>query len=70
MRLSTDEHGEEYFGYINKMKLKRFKDILKRLDLRPVYYREVPLRPYFSLLAKLPVLKEVFVKMVVCALEK
>ena len=70
LRLSTDANGEEYFGYINKMKLKRFKGILRKLDLRPVYYREVPLRPYFSLLAKLPVLKEVFVKMVVCALEK
>lgn len=70
LRIYQNEQGEEYFGYINKMKLKRFRAILKRLDLHPVYYREVPLRPYFSLLARLPALKEIFVKMAVCALEK
>lgn len=70
LRISTDERGREYFGYINKMKLKRFKAILEQLHLQPVYYREVPLRPYFALLARLPGLKEAFVRMAVCALEK
>lgn len=70
LRIYTNERGEEYFGYINKMKLKRFKRILASLGLQPVYYREVPLRPYFSILAKLPGLKEIFVKMAVCTLEK
>lgn len=70
LRIYRDEEAREYFGYINKMKLKRFKGILKSLDLHPVYYREVPLRPYFSLLAKMPGLKEIFVKMAVCVLEK
>lgn len=70
LRIHTNERGEEYFGYINKMKLKRFKGILRKLDLHPVYYREVPLRPYFAGLAKMPGLKEIFVKMAVCALEK
>lgn len=70
LRLSVDERGQEYFGYINKMTLKRFRAILGELDLHPLYYREVPLRPYLALLAKLPVLKEMFVRMAVCVLEQ
>lgn len=66
LRIYENEKGEEYFGYINKMTLKKFKGILKKLDITPAYYREVPLRKYFAPLAKLPVLKEMFVKMGVC----
>jgi len=70
LRISRDENGNEYFGYINKMTLKRFKAILKKLAISPVYYREVPLRSYFKLFAKMPLLKEMFVKMAVCVIEK
>ena len=70
LRISKDENGKEYFGYINKMKIGRFKKILAKLDLTPYYYKEVPLRSFFAPLAKLPLLKEVFVKMCVCVLEK
>lgn len=49
------------------MTIKRFRGILRRLGLTPSYYKEVPLRPWLTPLAKLPGLKEMFVKMGVCA---
>ena len=69
-RISTDESGQEYFSYINKMTIKRFKSILKNIPAKRVYYREAPLRKVFAAPAKLPFLKEFFVKMVVVVLEK
>lgn len=70
LRISVDERGREYFSYINKMTIKRFRDILRRLELTPAYYKEVPLRPWLTPLAKLPGLKEIFVKMGVCVLRR
>ena len=69
LRFYTDENGVEKIGYINKMTLKKFRGILKSLGVTPYYYREVPLRKYFALFAKLPVIKELFVKMAVCVIE-
>ena len=70
LRFYTDENGVERIGYINKMTLGRFRRILHDLGVTPCYYKEVPLRRYFALFAKLPVLKELFVKMAVCVIEK
>jgi SAM-dependent methyltransferase len=70
LRISRDENGREYFGYINKMTLKRFKGILAQLGIRPAYYREVPLRSWMAPLAKIPGIKEMFVKMGVCIIQK
>lgn len=70
LRISKDENGREYFGYINKMTLKKFRNILKRLSVTPAYYREVPLRWWLAPMAKLPGIKEMFVKMGVCILRK
>lgn len=70
LRLTTDPDGTERLGYINKMTLKRFGRILKKLEITPVHYREIPLRSYFKLFAKMPLLKEMFVKMAVCVIEK
>ncbi len=70
LRLTVDPDGTERLGYINKMTLKRFKRMLKKLGITPVHYREIPLRGYFKLFAKLPLLKEMFVKMAVCVIEK
>lgn len=70
LRISKDENGREYFGYINKMTLKKFKRLLRSLDIHPVYYREVPLRAWLTPLAKLPGIKEMFVKMGVCMIQK
>lgn len=70
LRFYTDADGIEHMGYINKMTLKRFKNMLRELNLTPCYYKEIPLRPYFTPLAKLPKVKELFVKMAICVLEK
>ena len=69
-RISKDENGNEYFSYINKMTIKRFSRILKQTPFKIAYYKEVPLRSFLSPLAKLPFVKELFVKMVVCVFEK
>lgn len=70
LRIQTDINGNDYIGYINKMTLKRFNKILKQKDIKPAYYKEIPLRPYFMPLAKIPVVKEMFVKMAVCVINK
>lgn len=70
-RFSTDKNGKETISYINKMTIKRFNRILKNSDFKTaVYYKEIPLRNIFKVLAKIPVLKECFVKMVVAICEK
>ena len=69
-RISKNIDNKEYFSYINHMTIKRFKGILNRAQINPLYYREVPLRPVLAPVASLPLLKEMFVKMVVCIIEK
>ncbi|MBC7960745.1 MAG: class I SAM-dependent methyltransferase [Vallitaleaceae bacterium] len=69
-RISQDASGKEYFSYINEMTIKRFQRILTNSSFETFYYHEVPLRKQLSFLAKLPILKEFFVKMVVCILQK
>ena len=70
LRISRDENGREYFGYINKMTLKKFKKILAELNIKPAYWREVPLRGWMAPLAKTTGIKEMFVKMGVCIIQK
>lgn len=69
-RISKREDGSEYFSYINHMSIKRFSSILKRKSITPAYIRHIPLRNFLRPLSKLPFIKEMFVKMVVCVLEK
>lgn len=69
-RFSKDEKGKETISYINKMTVKRFNKIMKKLNLKPEYYAEIPLRNFFSPLAKLPLIKEAFVKMTVAVISK
>ena len=69
LRTSVDDEGKAYFSYINRMTIRTFHTLLQELHLSPLYYREVPLRPYLAPLARSP-LREMFVKMVVCVLEK
>ncbi|MCL1975152.1 MAG: class I SAM-dependent methyltransferase [Firmicutes bacterium] len=69
-RIAKDEKGKEYFSYINKMTIARAKKIVKNLDLKPIYYHETPLRSFFTPLAKLPYIKELFIKMAVYIFEK
>ncbi len=68
-RISKRPSGEEYFSYINKMTLKKFKAILKNLGMSPIYYEEVALRSMLKIPACLPYAKEYFVKMAVCVIE-
>ncbi len=69
-RISKKDNNEEYFSYINKMTIKRFNRILKNGNFNIIYYNEKPLRRILYQLAKLPILKEYFVKMVVCIIQK
>ena len=69
-RISKNAQGKEYFSYINHMTVKRFDGLRAQAGLKQAYYREVPLRGFLAPLAKLPLLKECFVKMVVCVFEK
>ena len=69
-RISTNSDGKEYFSYINKMTIKRFRRILKTQNIAPVYYNETPVRNIVAPFAKFPLTKEMFVKMVTCVIEK
>lgn len=69
-RIGKDQNGKDYFKYINHMTIKRFNKIKQKQPMKIVYEREMPLRSYFSGLAKIPVIKEMFVKMFVCVMEK
>ena len=64
------KNGKEYFSYINKLTVRRAKRIVSNLPQKPIYHCEVPLRPFLKIFAKLPILKELFVKMVVYVFEK
>ena len=67
-RISKDENGKEYFSYINKMTMRQAKKIIRCHN--PVYQRVIPLKPCLKILSKLPIIKEMFVKMVVYVFEK
>ncbi len=69
-RISKRSDGTEYFSYINKMTIKRADKILNDSKFHIEYYSEEPLRNFLKYSARLPVLKEFLVKMVVCILRK
>lgn len=69
-RISRDEHGKEYFSYINHMSIKRFRTLRNSAGMKQIYYREVPLRGFLTPMARFPLTRECFVKMVVCVFEK
>lgn len=68
-RIGKNENGEEYFSYLNKMTIKKFNKILKNVKFNICHYTEVPLRGFLKPFCH-GFLKEYFVKMVVCVLEK
>ncbi len=70
LRFSIDEKGKEYISYLNKMTIRKFRAIAKKMNLDIYWYNEIPLRSYFNLFAKTPILKEMFVKMCACVIEK
>ena len=68
-RIGTNDAGEVYFSYINKMSIKRFAKIKENCPFEVGYYREAPLRSFFKPFCHGP-LREYLVKMVVCVFEK
>ncbi len=70
LRFGPGENGQESLNYINKMTIRRFRRMLEQLGITPLWYRELPLRSYFKPLAKIPVVKEMFVKMCAIVIEK
>lgn len=62
-RISARPNGEEYFSYINKMTIKKFKKLVAALNLDIEYYKE-------ERFARLPILKEFLTRMVVCVIKK
>lgn len=70
LRFGTDPNGQEALTYINKMTIRRFHRMIKTMGISLTHYKELPLRSYFKVFAKLPLLKEMFVKMCVCVIEK
>lgn len=69
-RVSLDCNGREYFSYINKMTLHRFRPLRDAAPMAVEYYREVPLRQVFAIPAKWPGFREFLVKMAVCVFVK
>ncbi len=69
-RIDRNSGGSEYFSYINGMTIKRFEGLLKDLPFKMEHYRLVPLRQPFRKFLSNRILREYFVKMVVCIMEK
>ncbi|MGE5702266.1 MAG: class I SAM-dependent methyltransferase [Clostridia bacterium] len=69
-RISKRADNSEYFSYINRMTIARFRRIQKGVTYPAVFQQEIPLRSIVSGLAQLPGLREYFVKMVVCVYQK
>lgn len=70
LRFGVGADGKETITYLNKMTIRKFKGLLKNMGITPYFYREIPLRRYFAPLAKVPAVKELFVKMCACVIEK
>jgi ubiquinone/menaquinone biosynthesis C-methylase UbiE len=69
-RFGKKPDGSDTIAYINQMTIKRFRRIQQGVSHPAVYQREVPLREVTAGLAKLPLFREFFVKMVVCVYRK
>lgn len=69
-RISKNESGEEYFSYINKMTIPRFKKCVLGTKFNCDYYAEIPLRKFLKPLSKIKFTKDCFTKMVVAVLSK
>lgn len=73
-RISRDHQGIERITYLNRITIHRFKNILKRLlenGLSLEYSRENTFnKKIFQILAKLPLLNEIFTSTIVCVLKK
>lgn len=69
-RFDKRPDGSDTISYINRMTIKRFRNIQKGVTQPAVYEREIPLRNQLKGLANVPGFREFFVKMVVCVYQK
>lgn len=70
LRFGPASEGQTSLCYINKMTISRFHKMIRSMGIPLSHYRELPLRSILRIPAKLPLLKEMFVKMCVCVIEK
>jgi ubiquinone/menaquinone biosynthesis C-methylase UbiE len=70
LRITTDKYGRDHIGYINRMTVSRFCRILRDMKIKPQYYAEIPLRGFLKPLTKIGIIKEAFIRMVVCVIVK
>jgi len=70
-RVSKDENGREYIGYLNHITLKQFEKILSKLSFLKKHFSIIPFSRFpFSLFSKIPFFREFFTKKVILVLEK
>ncbi len=66
-RLKLDPEGGQ-LPYLNRMTTRRFQSLVGQSPFRLLHYHEEPLRPFLAPLARIPGLKEAFIRMVVAVL--
>lgn len=69
-RIAKTPDGKEYFSYINKITIKKFKEYVQNTPFIVDYYDERPLREFVMPLCRLPYMREYFIKMVIAVLKK
>ncbi|MFO8059848.1 MAG: class I SAM-dependent methyltransferase [Bacillota bacterium] len=68
LNLRLGDRESDQLVYLNRMTARRFRRIARGLPAQLLHYREVPLRRYLFPLARIPGLKECFIRMVVAVL--
>ncbi len=70
LKIKRGADGEKHLGYINKMTLKKASEIISESGQKPVYKRFIPLRKWLYPASRLPLAREMLVKMAVYVFEK
>lgn len=70
LRISVNDLENEYFSYINKMTVKKAREIFKELGISPEYISYTPLRLFLKPFCRIPFLREMFIKNVTCVIRK
>ncbi|MBU2523929.1 class I SAM-dependent methyltransferase [Patescibacteria group bacterium] len=71
----SKNNGVEHISYLNKITIKKFEKIIKKLEkkkilkIKHIYYSTFN-KKIFKLLAKIPLLREMFLSTVYCVLQK
>lgn len=70
LKIKSGPDGEKHLGYINKMTLRKASEIISESGLKPVYKHFIPLRKWLYPASRLPLVREMLVKMAVYVFEK